>query len=40
LDLLGARARSISSNAKARHCEMQNRNLLDQRVFDWLDAAL
>jgi predicted alpha/beta-fold hydrolase len=22
------------------HCEMRNRSLLDQRVFDWLDDVL
>jgi hypothetical protein len=22
------------------HCEMGNRSLLDQRVFDWLDTVL
>ncbi|HEY3944262.1 MAG TPA: alpha/beta fold hydrolase [Solirubrobacteraceae bacterium] len=29
-----------SSEGAGDHCEMRNRSLLDQRVFDWLDAVL
>jgi pimeloyl-ACP methyl ester carboxylesterase len=32
--------RFSSSEGAGDHCEMRNRSLLDQRVFDWLDAML
>ena len=32
--------RFTSAEGAGDHCEMQNRSLLDQRVFDWLDAVL
>ena len=32
--------RFTAAEGAGDHCEMRNRTLLDQRVFDWLDDAL
>jgi pimeloyl-ACP methyl ester carboxylesterase len=32
--------RFMAADGAGDHCEMGNRSLLDQRVFDWLDAVL
>lgn len=32
--------RFTSAEGAGEHCEMRNRSLLDQRVFDWLDTVL
>jgi hypothetical protein len=31
--------RFTTAEGAGDHCEMRNRTLLDQRVFDWLDAS-
>ena len=40
--LPGAKAllRFGTAEGAGDHCEMRNRTLLDQRVFDWLDDVL
>jgi pimeloyl-ACP methyl ester carboxylesterase len=32
--------RFATAEGAGEHCEVRNRSLLDQRVFDWLDAVL